>query len=46
MNLEELGCKVLCVEFNGLDMQKYVDYATKYGMTLVYQNPENLIFLK
>lgn len=46
INLEELGCKVLCVEFNGLDMQKYVDYATKYGMTLVYQNPENLIFLK
>jgi FkbM family methyltransferase len=46
MNLEELGCKVLCVEFNGLDMQKYVDYANKYEMTLVYQNPENLIFLK
>jgi FkbM family methyltransferase len=46
MNLEELGCKVLCVEFNGLDMQKYVDYATKYGMTLTHQNPENLIFFK
>jgi FkbM family methyltransferase len=46
MNLEELECKVLCVEFNGIDMQKYVDYATKYGMTLTHQNPENLIFLK
>ena len=46
MNLEELGCKVLCVEFNGIDMQKYCDYALKYGMTLVHQNPENLIFLK
>lgn len=46
MNLEELGCKVLCVEFNGKDLQKYVDYAGKYGMTLVHQNPENLIFLK
>jgi FkbM family methyltransferase len=46
MNLEELGCKVLCVEFNGKDIQKYVDYANKYAMTLVYQNPENLIFLK
>ena len=46
MNLEELECKVLCIEFNGNDMQKYVDYASKYGMTLVHKNPENLIFLK
>ena len=46
MNLEELECKVLCIEFNGNEMQKYVDYATKYGMTLVHKNPENLIFLK
>lgn len=46
MNLEELGCKVLCVEFNGKDIQKYVEYAVKHGMSLVYQNPENLIFLK
>ena len=46
MNLEELGCKVLCIEFNGKDMQKYCDYAMKFGMTLVHQNPENLIFLK
>ena len=46
MNLEELGCKVLCVEFNGKDIQKYIDYATKFGMVLSHQNPENLIFLK
>jgi len=46
MNLEELECKVLCVEFNGKDMQKYVDYALKYGMTLAHQNSENLIFFK
>ena len=46
MNLEELECKVLCIEFNGKDMQKYVDYATQHGMALVHQNPENLIFLK
>lgn len=46
MNLEELGCKVLCVEFNGKDIQKYVEYAVKHGMSLIHQNPENLIFLK
>jgi FkbM family methyltransferase len=46
MNLEELGCKVLCVEHNGIEMQKFVDYAVGYGMTLVHFNPENVIFLK
>ena len=46
MNLEELGCKVLCVEFNGKEIQKYIDYAKKYEMTLASQNPENLIFIK
>lgn len=46
MNLTELDCKVLCVEFNGKDMQKYVDYAQLHGMVLHYKNPENLIFLK
>lgn len=46
MNLTELDCKVLCVEFNGKEIEKYVDYANKFGMTLVHQNPENLIFFK
>jgi FkbM family methyltransferase len=46
MNLDELNCRILCIEFNGKELQKYVDYASKYGMTLVHQNPENLIFLK
>lgn len=46
INLDELGCKVLCIEFNGIDRQKYVDYALKYGMKLMSENPENLIFLK
>lgn len=46
MNLEELGCKVLCVEFNGKEIQKYIDYAKKYELTLASQNPENLIFIK
>lgn len=46
MNLTELDCKVLCVEFNGKEIQKYIDYANQHGMTLVHQNPENLIFIK
>jgi hypothetical protein len=46
MNLTELDCKILCVEFNGKDIQKYIDYAQLHGMILFHQNPENLIFLK
>ena len=46
MDLEQLGCKVLCVEFNGKEIKKYLDYAGKYGMTLAHKNPENLIFIK
>ena len=46
MDLEQLDCKVLCVEFNGLEMDKYVNYVSKFNMHLVHKNPENLIFIK
>jgi FkbM family methyltransferase len=46
MNLDELGCKILCIEFNGLEMNKYVDFVGKFNMHLVNQNAENLIFIK
>jgi FkbM family methyltransferase len=46
MDLEQLGCKVLCIEFNGKSIEKYIDYAKKYNMTLASQNAENLIFVK
>lgn len=44
MNLTELGCKILCVEFNGLSKNKYVEYANKFNLHLVNENAENLIF--
>jgi len=44
MNLSELGCKILCVEFNGVNKNKYVDYANKFNLHLVNENAENLIF--
>jgi FkbM family methyltransferase len=44
MNLTELGCKILCVEFNGKEKNKYVDYAKKFNLHLVTENAENLIF--
>jgi len=46
MNLNELGCKVLCIEFNGIEKEKYIEYTSKFGLSLVHENPENLIFVK
>jgi FkbM family methyltransferase len=46
MNLLELDCKVLCVEFNGKEIEKYINYVNNFGLNLVHQNPENLIFFK
>lgn len=44
MNLNELGCKILCVEFNGINKNKYIEYANKFNLHLVNENAENLIF--
>jgi len=45
IDLTEYSCKCLCVEFNGVEKQKYVDYAGSHGMVLIHENPENLIFV-
>lgn len=44
MDLTALKCKMLIVEFNGKEKQKYVDYCAKYGMRLMTENMENLFF--
>ena len=46
MNLTDLECKMLIVEYNGKNEKDYVDYAAKFGMKLHSKNLENLIFLK
>lgn len=46
IDLTKYGCKCLCVEFNGINKQKYCDYAESHGMFLIHENPENLIFCK
>lgn len=43
MDLTELGCKLLCVETNGVETQKYVEYCQKFGMHEIARNAENLI---
>jgi FkbM family methyltransferase len=46
LNLEQLECKMLIVEFNGKDPNKYIRYCMGHGMKLHAQNQENLIFTR
>ena len=38
--------KCVCVEYNGIEPQKYIDYCTQYGLKEIHRNGENLIFAK
>lgn len=44
MNLKELGCKMLCVEFNWKDQDKFDAIILPQGYRLVHKNGENLIY--
>lgn len=46
MDLNKLGCEMLCVEWNTKDKDKYVNYVADYGFKLKAENAENLIFIK
>lgn len=48
IDLDKYGCKCLCIEYNGKSdlWNLYETYASKYGMKMISQNPENLIFAK
>lgn len=44
MNLDELKCSMVCVETNGKETDKYINYiATFEGFKVVHVNAENLI---
>jgi FkbM family methyltransferase len=38
--------KCVCVEYNGIEPQKYIDYCTQFDMKEIHRNGENLIFAK
>lgn len=44
MNLTELGCHLLCVEYNGQNKKEFDNHVTTFGLTLIHQNGENLIY--
>ncbi len=35
---------LMCVEWNGVNREIYDTYINKYGMKIIYENAENLIF--
>lgn len=38
--------KMICVEHNGVETEKYVSYCEKFGMKKIYQNAENILMAK
>jgi FkbM family methyltransferase len=46
MDLANLGCKLLCVEFNGEDQARFDSYVKQFAMKLIYKNAQNLIYAK
>jgi FkbM family methyltransferase len=36
--------KCVCVEYNGIEPKKYIDYCAQYDLTEIHRNGENLIF--
>ena len=45
MNLNELGCKMIIVETNGVETLKYVNYCKQFGFKTLSTNAENLIMI-
>ena len=47
MDLDKLQCKMICVETNGKETQKYIDYISTFkGFKVVHVNAENLIMAR
>jgi FkbM family methyltransferase len=46
IDLTQIGCKMLVVEWNGKDKSLYQMYCEGFGMRLHAENAENLIFIR
>jgi len=44
MDLRALGCKLLCVEYNGKDQHLYDAIVLPHGYRLLHKNGENLLY--
>lgn len=45
-NFNAIGCRMVCVEYNGFDKPKYLGFCQRQGFRLIHSNGENLIFAK
>jgi FkbM family methyltransferase len=47
INLDEVDCYMVCVETNGKETEKYIDYINQFkGFSVLTINPENLIMAR
>jgi FkbM family methyltransferase len=47
IDLDKVGCEMVCVETNGKETQKYIDYISKFdGFRVIHVNAENLIMAR
>jgi FkbM family methyltransferase len=44
IDFNAINTKLVCVEFNQIAKEKYVEYCSRFGMRLIFENFENLIF--
>lgn len=44
MDLKALGCKCICVEWNGKDEERFDALITRFGLKQIHKNAENLIY--
>jgi FkbM family methyltransferase len=46
IDLDRIGCKCVCVEFNGVNEQAYWDVMRLFEFKLLHKNGENLIYVR
>lgn len=46
INLRIINTKMVCVEHNGKDIQKYIDYCAQFDLHEIHINAENIILAK
>lgn len=44
INFDELGTRVLCVEWNGIDLESYAEVMHPWGFNMIHSNAENIIW--
>jgi len=47
IDLDEVGCKMICIETNGIETEKYIKYISQFeGFEVLVINAENLIMVR